>query len=87
MYYWYGDAAHKYISFCSIVPAPGQLSLLSPPADSRRWVSVHLTEEVHRIICQHHLVHRLFGEYWPLWNYTATMSEDRELKTARGATS
>lgn len=48
------------------VPAPGQLSLLSPPADSRWRVSVHLAEEVHRIVCQHHLVHRLFGEHWPL---------------------
>lgn len=50
-----------------VVPAPWQFTLLSAPADSRRWVSVHLAVEVHRVIRQHHLVHRLFGEHWSLW--------------------
>lgn len=70
MYCWYCDAALtvKHMSVCSIIPAPRQLSLLSPPAESRSRVSMHLAEEVHGIICQHHLVHRLFGEYRPLWN-------------------
>lgn len=48
------------------VPAPGQLSLFSPPADGRHWVSMHLAKEVHCIICQHYLVHRLLCEYRPL---------------------
>lgn len=54
------------------VPAPGQLSLFPPPADSRSGISMYLAEELHRIVSQHHLVHRLFGEDGPLWNHTAT---------------
>lgn len=50
----------------SAVPAPRQLSLLSPPADSWSWVSMHLAEEFHRVVCQHHLVHRLLDEHRPL---------------------
>ncbi len=55
-------------SVVSVLPAPRQLSLLPPPADSGSRVSMHLAVEVHRVVCQHHLVHRLFGEHWPLWN-------------------
>lgn len=82
-----GTHASCSMSDVSIVPAPGQLPLLSPPADGGRRVSVHLAEEVHRVVCQHHLAHRLLGEHGPLCRQTDTQSRDRGFKLACGATS